>query len=294
MNDPKVNERKLQFMAKSSNLQTKEFEEYLHNKVANMGYSFKLMYDVMGTEVPYFDTLQYTEFAGGITMHPIQTEFRHQQMIDAYYSKDTEVKIDFVTHFKKKVLQNKSNKYMNINQHQHKAKQALIVLPGSNKLKDRMSFEKLKYIKKLFGDNVWVKPHPLTTFSVIGIVQDMFGERNVMQRQADLYSVLKDSEIIYTSMLSESALYGVCLDKKIEPIDLYGKIQIGSFYHINKFLFYEENPKQWINKTFNDYRSGMVFPEIDPDWKTKVDKYLEYIEDRRQKFWKVFLKENKK
>lgn len=290
MNNAEVNKRKLGFMVKSPNLNSKEFENYLYEICKERKYSFKLDYDVIASELPYFNTLQYTEYAGGITLHPLQLEFRHQQMIDAYYAKDTKVKLDFVKYFKHRVLNNKSNKYLNISEHNKQARQALIVLPGSNKIVERVSYEKLRYIKTLFGDNVWVKPHPLTTFKVVGEIIDIFGERNVLHRQADLYTVLKDSEIIYTSMLSESAVYGVALDKFIEPIDVYQKTPIGSFYHINKFLFTEEEPKRWLNKTFNDYRSGMFFPEIEKDWKDKLGKYLEYINNKREKFKNVYFK----
>lgn len=288
MNNDELNKRKLVFMVKSPNLKTQEFEEFIIQVCKDSKYEFALEYDIIATELPYFKTLQYTEYAGGVTIHPLQLEFRHQQMLEAFYSKDTKIEIDFVKYFANRVLDNKSNKYLNISENEKKAKQALIVLPGSNKISDRVSFEKLKYIKQLFGDNVWIKPHPLTTFKVVGEIMDLFGERNVLHRQADLYAVLKDSNIVYSSMLSESALYAVCLGKRVEPIDIYQKTPIGSFYHINKFLFYEDDPQYWVNKTFNDYRSGMIFPDIDPSWKEKVEKYLEYINNKREKFKFVY------
>lgn len=288
MNDEETNKRKLVFMVKSPNLNTQEFEKHLHDLCTERKYTFNLDYDVIASELPHFRTLQYTEYAGGVTVHPLQLEFRHQQMLDAFYSKDTIMTIDYVEFFAQRVLQNKSNKYLNISEHDKEAKQVLIVLPGSNKLTERVSYDKLKYVKRLYGDNIWVKPHPLTTFKVIGEVMDLFGEENVLHRQANLYTVLKDSPIVYTSMLSESALYSVCLDKYIEPIDVYHKTPVGSFYHINKFLFYDDNPKYWINKTFNDHRCGMFFPEVDKDWKEKLSKYLHYINDKREKFKNVY------
>lgn len=288
MNNEDENKRKLGFMVKSPNLKTNEFETYIHEFCAEKKFSFNLDYDVIASELPYFKTMQYTEYAGGITLHPLQMEFRNQQMIDAFYNKDTILKIDYVKYFEKRILENKSNKYLNINKNNKEAKQALVVLPGSNKIAERISYDKLRYIKKLFGDNVWVKPHPLTTFKVVGELMDLFGEKNVLHRQDDLYSILKDSEIVYTSMLSESALYAACLNKHIEPIDVYQRTPVGSFYHINKFLFYEDNSKYWINKTFNDFRSGMIFPEIDEDWKEKVNNYLFYINAKREKFRNVY------
>lgn len=289
MNDPELNKRKLAFMVKSPNLNTQEFEEYLHKRCALKGYTFGLAYDVIASEFPFFATLQYTEYAGGVTVHPLQMEFRNQQMIDAYYAQDTEIKIDFVKYFKNRVTSGVSNKYQNIHDHELEARQALVILPGSNKFDERVSIEKLKHIKKLFGHNVWVKPHPLTTHTVVGQIKDLFGEENVTPRQHNMYSLLLDSEIIYSSMLSESVLYAVCLDKRVEPIDAYFKTPLGSFYHMNKSLFYEDNPKLWVNKTFNDFRCGLFFPEIDTEWKSKLNKYLEYIDARRQKFRMMYI-----
>jgi hypothetical protein len=288
MNDPVESKRKLVFMIKSPNLNTNEFEMYLHQLCQERKYEFKLDYDIIASELPNFRTLQYTEYAGGVTVHPLQLELRHQQMLDAYHSTDTEIKVDFIKYFSNRVIENKSNKYLNIGEHSKEARQALIVLPGSNKIADRVSFEKLKYIKKLYGDNLWVKPHPLTTFKVVGEITDIFGELNVLHRQANLYSILKDSKVVYTSMLSESAVYGVALGKYIEPIDSYQKTPIASFYHINKFLFFEDFPMTWVNKTFNDHRSGMFFPEIETDWKEKLLKYLEYINAKRERYKNIY------
>lgn len=288
MNDAENNRRKLVFMVKSPNLKTQEFEQFLHDLCRERNYSFNLDYDVIASELPYFKTLQYTEYAGGITLHPLQLDFRVQQMLDAFYSNDTVMKVDFVGFFSQRVLNNRSNKYLNISEHDKKARQALVVLPGSNKITERVSYDKLKYIKRLYGDNVWVKPHPLTTFKVVGEIMDLFGETNVLHRQANLYSVLKDSPVVFSSMLSESTLYAVCLERYVEPIDVYQKTPIGSFYHINKFLFYEDNPRYWINKTFNDYRSGMFFPEIETDWRDKLGKYLSYINEKRERFRHIY------
>lgn len=288
MNDPETNRRKLVFMVKSPKLNTQEFERYLHEVCQKRQYSFQLEYDVIASELPYFKTLQYTEYAGGVTLHPLQLDFRVQQMVDAYYSTDTEIRVDFVDFFANRVKENRSNKYLNINENPAEARQALIVLPGSNKITERVSYDKLKYIKRLYGDNVWVKPHPLTTFKVIGEIMDLFGERNVMHRQSDLYPILLDSPVIFTSMLSESTLYAACLDKYIEPIDIYQRTPVGSFYHINKFLFYEDEPRQWVNKTFNDHRSGMFFPDIETDWRDKLERYLDYINERRERFKYIY------
>jgi len=63
---------------------------------------------------------------------------------------------------------------------------------------------------------------------------------------------------------------------------VYNKEEQGAFYHINKNLFTEKDPKEWVNKTFSSHKSGVINPNVDKDWKEKIDKYLEYIHKVRQ------------
>jgi hypothetical protein len=92
-----------------------------------------------------------------------------------------------------------------------------------------------------------------------------------------------ETQTVYTSHMSESAVYAVCLDKQIEPIDAYNKVEQGSFYHVNKFLFTQPDPKQWVNKTLSSPKSGIVNPEVDVAWKQKIEAYLDYIMTERAK-----------
>ena len=112
----------------------------------------------------------------------------------------------------------------------------------------------------------------------------MFGDSNVLHRDADMYSFLLEAKVIYTSHMSESAAYAVSLDKTLEPIDVYHKAEQASFYHISKFLFTVDNPKEWLNRTLNSHKCGVVNPEIEPNWREKIDQYLEYIMSVRAKF----------
>ena len=253
----------------------KPVEKYFLNKVKQ--YKIEISYDVIANELPYFKTINYTEWAHSFIMHPLQQELRIKQMLDAYLD-NCDIKHDFCEYLKQRIISRKSNKYQHIDmQVEYVPREVLVVLVGSNKLKDRICLNKLRWIKNKHEEDVWFKPHPLTTYQLVGELKDLFGEKCVTDRDADMYKLLLDAEIVYTSHMSESVAYCVSLDKQIEPIDVYGKVEQGSFYHINHPLFTESNPKLWLNRAFNSAKSGIVNPELDSNWREKVDQYLEYI-----------------
>ena len=105
-----------------------------------------------------------------------------------------------------------------------------------------------------------------------------------------MYYYLQKAKGVYTTHISESCVYGVVLGKNTEPIDVWNNIQRGSFYCINNHLLYhQDNAKSYINKTFSNYKSGIINPELDPNWQEKVDKYIDYICKKRDKYKNWFL-----
>lgn len=260
----------------------KDVEEYFFNEIKK--YEFYPTYDVIANQIPHFTELNYTEYAHSFMMHPLNQELRLQQVMDGYLDNDPD-NLDFVSFFKSKAINNTANKYENLNDgKEFKPKKNLVVLVGSNKLKSRVCLDKLRFINDNYGDDLYFKPHPITTHAIIGELKDLFGEEKILPRNSNVYEYLVKADNIFTTHMTETVLYSVCLDKEIEPIDAYQKVYKASFYHINKFLFFEDNPKEWINKTFNSYKTGIINPIIDPNWKDKIRLYLEYINNVRQKY----------
>lgn len=266
----------------NSLLVLQEVEDYFLKKVRR--YDFVASYDVIANEIPYFKTLNYTEYAHCITIHPLNQELRLKQMADAY-ADNSPIELDYVQFFKDLILNKNPNKYQEmINDKEYEKRPNLVVLVGSNKLKERICLNKLRYVSNKHGNDVWFKPHPITTHTIIGEIMDLFGEDKILPRNANLYSFLVDADVIYTTHMSESAMYTIVLDKQIEPIDVYHKAEQASFYHINKNLFTEKNPKEWVNRTFNSYKSGIINPVLDPNWKKRIDDYLEYIDEIKESY----------
>lgn len=259
----------------------KEVEKYFLKVIEK--HKVEVSYDVIANELPYFKTMNYTEWAHSFMMHPLQQELRVKQLQDAY-DDNCEIKADWMEYFRHRIIEGQSNKYTHIEMHHDiQAREALVVLVGSNKLKERLCLNKLRWIKNRYDDDVWFKPHPLTTHQLVGELKDLFGDKNVLERDLDMYAILLESETIFTSHMSESAVYAVALDKRIEPIDVYNKVEQGSFYHVNKYLFTVDEPKTWINRALNSPKCGIVNPEIEENWQKKIDMYIEYIMAQRNK-----------
>lgn len=282
-NKKSMKERVGESIKKSETLNhLKDVEKYFFNAVSR--YKIETAYDVIANEIPYFKTLNYTEWAHSFIIHPLNQELRIKQMVDAY-NDNCEVKLDWIEYFKKRILDGQSNKYAHIKKDVSlKPKEYLVVLVGSNKLKDRICLNKLKWVKNRYEDDVYFKPHPLTTYQLIGELKDLFGNDTVLDRDCDMYYFLTNASTVFTSHMSESAMYATALGKKIDPIDVYQKVEQGSFYHINKFLFTEDDPQAWANRAFNSPKCGIINPEVDGDWKKRVDAYLDYIMEERAKF----------
>lgn len=282
-NKAAMNERIGDKIEKSPTLyHLKEVEKYFLNAVRK--YKIEASYDVIANELPYFKTFNYTEWAHSFIIHPLQQDLRMQQMRDAY-NDNAEVKVDYVDYFANKIKNKQSNKYTHlVKDDTNPPREHLVVLVGSNKLKERVCLNKLIWIANKYEDDVYFKPHPMTTHALIGELKDILGEDKVLHRDADMYEFLLEAKTIHTTTMTESLVYAVCLDKEVDPVDVYNKAEQGSFYHINKFLFDEENPKEWINRTFNSPKCGIINPEVDSDWKNKVDSYLEYINNVRKSY----------
>jgi hypothetical protein len=236
--------------------------------------------------MPYFKTIGYTEYAGNFYLQPLNFKMRNEQMSDAWHH-DTKDIADYASWLVKNVVDKNSNKYKHRTEEidKYPAKDYLVVLPGSNKLRENVCLNKLKHIVNKHGNNVLFKPHPITTHQIIGELKDFFGEENILPKNVDMYYYMQKAKGVYSTQISESALYAAVLGKKIEPVDVWNNIQRGSFYCVNSYIYFnQDNIKEYVNRTFSSYKSGIINPELDKDWKKKVDDYIEYICEKREKY----------
>lgn len=291
MFNKKVLEERIGSLEKNPNLRDLEdVEGYIIRKCKEL--DIEHSYDVLAEEMPYFKTMGYTEHAGNFYLQPLNLKFRLEAITDAYYDTDDYPIIDFASHMANRVKDKVANKYQNREQdfEQYPDVEYLVVLPGSNKLKGNTCLNKLKYIKKKYGDKVYFKPHPITTHAVVGELKDLLGTKNVLPRDIDLYHFLRNAKKVYSTHWSESVINAVALGIPVEAIDVYNDISKASFYAINTYAFEnQKNGKEWINKTFSSPKSGIINPYIDKDWKDKVDKYFKYVSEKRDYYKNWFI-----
>jgi hypothetical protein len=245
-------------------------------------YKIETAYDVVANELPYFKTIQYTEWAHSFSMNPLQQMIRCKQVEDAYADNAT-IEADYMSYFKEKALSGTSNKYDHIKDHNVQPRKHIIIPVGSNKLKETICANKLCYLRDKYENDIWFKPHPLTTHALVGELKDMLGDI-VLDRDINMYKLLAGCEHAHLSHMTESAVYAVALGKKIKPIDVYNVVHQGSFYHINKNLFNNPDPAAWMQKALNSPKSGIVNPELQEDWELRMNMYFEYIMDLREQY----------
>lgn len=240
-------------------------------------------YDVTADEPFPFHTINYSTFAGMITLTPLQPDLASQQMYVA--SRNVLAKADYVQYLRNRVSGSEANKYNRYTRPVEGSFDAIVVLPGDNKIKTHVCRRKLKQIIERHRDRVIFKPHPLTEQKTIDELKELIGasDHHFAPLNSDLYEILPNVDIVYTTHISESAIYATVLGKTISPIDQFDRTrQPGSFRHINQILFNEPSAIDLINTMFSSPMSGIICPSIEPHWKEKVDKYLDYILDVRE------------
>ena len=210
--------------------QLEQVEGYVIRKCQERG--IETSYDVMAEEMPYFKTIGYTEYAGNFYLQPLNFKMRNEQMSDAWHHNTKDV-ADYASWLVKNVVDKNSNKYKHRTEEidKYPAKDYLVVLPGSNKLRENVCLNKLKHIVNKHGNNVLFKPHPITTHQIIGELKDFFGEENILPKNVDMYYYMQKAKGVYSTQISESALYAAVLGKTIEPVDVWNNIPV-SYTHL--------------------------------------------------------------
>jgi len=256
-----------------------EVESYFIETMAE--YPTQYSHDTIALENPFFETIGYSSYAGCFIMYPLQFELSFRQIMEA---RGVGVSRNFCDYFESRIINNDANKYRDRKGVDTGNVEALVVLTGCNKLKKAVCPAKLMQIMDLHS-NVVFKPHPITTEKAIEEMKSGLGSNAVFaDKSSNLYDYLVNSEYVYTTHCSESLCYASVLGKKTGPIDKYDNRLQHGFSHINSFMFLEDNPREWIDKTFSDYRSGIVNPLIEDNWREKIHMYLEFIHDKRKKF----------
>jgi len=280
------NNRNLKAAWSTKHLGLDLIEEYIVKKSLDEGLT--LDYDITAKEPLYFNTLNYTTFAGFLIIHPCNFEQSLRQMSDAFADN---IEAGHVDHLKEKIKKdNTFSKYVFGEEKPAKAKEALVVLTGGNKLKKHCCVGKLeKIIEKHGRDNVLFKKHPVSYDEAYKELSEYLGGIHYADAYSNLFDLMKNSEYVYSTMKSESALIATILNKKLEHFDLLQNRNLTSFGHINYYIYSTKNTLDWVQKCFGSPKSGVFHPVVDKNWKEKVDKYFEYIQELRSFYKDAYL-----
>lgn len=244
-------------------------------------YKIKHSCDCTANENTYFDTLNYTTYAGMFIIHPLCFSESIFQVTDALADRYKDA--GHISKIKRKIEDGLQSKYTpKIKENNDiKSYDAVIVLAGSNKIYEHTSVKKMRKLNRVYGSKAIVKPHPITKDSIIDDIKSSFKDLSVSDKFDDLYGIIKRSNKVYTTHISETALTAKIMGKEIEPIDPFGVRLTGSFSHINRICFSSESPLEDLASVFASEKSGVFYPVVDHDWKAKMDSYFEYIMSRR-------------
>lgn len=255
-------------------------EEYILEKFP-IG-DLHLSYDVTAIEPLYFNTINYTTYAGCFLLHPLNFEQCLRQMADAY---SDNIKLDYghLDYIKDSFNKEGSfSKYVFDETVDHEPAEALVVLTGGNKLKKHSCAGKLKQIVARHGrDNVLFKKHPVSYDDIYDELSDYLGGIRYADKKSDLSKLVNQSEYIYTSLLTESTLLSFVLGKKVDHYDKLQNRNTASFGHIGYYLFTTPDPVAWASQAFASPKSGIINPAVDLNWKQKIDDYIDYITQLR-------------
>ena len=263
-------------------LQLIEVEKYFLEKVQSLDVA--TAYDITASESVDFKTLNYTTYAGMFIIHPLSFEISMRQMLEAAGDNNAKGHVNFI----KKLIETDRgfSKYDFTNPvDEQNYRDVLVVLTGGNKLKKHCCAGKMQQIIEIHGrDNVTFKKHPISYDEVYDELSDFLGGINYADAHSDLYDLMENATYVYTTMKSESALIANILGKKVDHFDLFNNRPLGSFSHINNFIFSNDDPLSWVDKAFGSYKSGVIHPVVDEDWRVKIDMYLDYILKLRNYF----------
>lgn len=254
----------------------REVENYLHQKVRHL--PIELSHDCTADEKTHYKTLNYTTYAGMFIMHPLSYGPSLFQMYDAKAdNKKAEGHLDWI---KQNINANADGKYVKNKQllagSNMSEFEAIAVLCGANKFDKHISIQKLHHASLKHRKKLVIKPHPISREDLTNKFADFRDYVQIANPHASLYDLIKKSKIVYTTHISETALTSLILDKKIVPLDKFHERLVGSFSHINHFCFSEIDPLKVVGSIFASAKSGVLHPEVDMDWKQKINDYLDY------------------
>lgn len=257
----------------------RDVEDYFVGKCLEQG--INISFDCTANESTYFKTLNYTTYAGMFIMHPLCFSSSVVQMYDAKADN-----LESVGHMDWLKTQHKG-KYVLANGKAFKKftggqPKAVVVMLGDNLFAKFTDGAKYREISAKWGRDAVFKPHPNDGAKVLEMAEGSIGKSRIAKPFDDLYAMIEKCEVVYASHCSEAVLLSMLMGKRVEPTDIFDMRLCGSFSHINNMLFTEHNPVETMDSILASPKSGIIHPEVDKDWKGKIEAYFDYVLAKRE------------
>ena len=242
-------------------------------------YNIESAHDCTAHENISFKTISYTTYANMFIMHPLNFQASFDQIMDA--RADDVVVHDYASAVRT-AQEKRGGKYRANFLKVERDMNSVAVLPGNNKFEQHLCTVKLK---QLVDENpkLIVKPHPLSDNELMSRIRELVPAEQLASRMENLYSLIHQAELVYSTHLSETALTSLVLGKEIEPLDKFHMKLQGSFSHINHVLYTALDPIKEINKIISSPKSGIINLDIDVDWEYKMEQYIKHVMAKRAK-----------
>jgi hypothetical protein len=231
-------------------------------------------YDINTVQDYGFQAYSYSETFGGIRIKTLSSpiNLRLMEGLELNSKKKSELNLDL------------SDKYSSDEFDSNEKIENLVILPGNN-LKDQINFD---YIDKLFFiDNVplKIKPHPISSPKFIEALEEKYGIENVLNVNASLQKIFKQSKKIFTGSNSEYSVLSLLNGKETEIITRPKCFWISTYCDVHQYL--KDIPKEKRKSTFEsavlNNKSGYFF-KFQEDLEERIKNYFEYSYQINQEY----------
>lgn len=241
-----------------------------------------ISYDVNRPQNWYFNEYTYTEFMGGLITAPMNDEMACRHIISSMKDQSN-LDVESIIYDRLKKF-NTLDKYT-LQTKAPKVWKRVVILPGTNLLATHISKEIISKIMWQYGDDIVLKPHPLTHEQDVNQMKRDFGIHRVLSADVSGWSVVENADVVYATSSTEMCMYACLFGKEVKSIGSVFFERTGSYYPIFRNIadIPAKTARRNLLKILKSNSSGVVFGE-DPDYITKIDNFFSKTLKLRQKF----------
>jgi hypothetical protein len=235
---------------------------------------YYISYDVSANQNNNFSEFTYTEFPGGGLYASTQSREINCRLVDFASKQESgkagkEALEKFTAAFSDKYIMDKvDEQYQNLDN--------VIFMPGHNLI----DLADIDYVLRIINetDDVYLKPHPLTSNDAIHGIAGRVGWNKVIPKYVSGAKLLKNCKNVYTTTASEFSITGAALGKRVHNISRYQSEGAGVYQPFSRVVSIAqktqgiEEAKTLLGNILACKWSGLFF-EFQDDVEERMDAY---------------------